>query len=140
MTARYLTIALIFACAARGVPPQSEEGFLVPGELFKLTRGESKLVAGTDLTVRFLRLVADSRCPAEVSCVWQGDGEIEVELGVGGRQSRVRLHTHGGAQYPSEASFAGYRAKLVDLAPAPANPPRPDSEYVATLAVEKDRP
>jgi len=134
---RYLTILLLFACASDGGELTAPERDVPLAAQFTLAPGQTRRVQGTDLSVRFLRLVGDSRCPAGVACIWEGDGEIEVELSAGGERSLVRLHTHQGAQYPSEASFAGYRVRLVNLRPAPANPPRPESEYLATLVVER---
>lgn len=133
---RSLMIPFLFACAGHEVTPQSQMEVPASAE-FRLALGEAKRVTGTDLTVRFVRLVSDSRCPANVFCIWEGDGEIEVELNLRGERSLARLHTHGGAQHPAEASVSGYRVRLVELGPAPVDPHRAESEYVATLVVDK---
>lgn len=134
--ARYFLILLLIACASGEAPPQAPEDVVLASE-FRLAPGQARRVASSGLTVRFVRLVSDSRCPAGVSCIWEGDGEVEIGLNLGEKRSLVRLHTHGGAQHTGQIVFSGYRVKLVALNPAPANPPRPESEYVATLVVDR---
>lgn len=133
---RYFLILLFIACASGEVPTQAPQEAALGSE-FRLGLGQVRRVSGSGLTVRFVRLISDSRCPASVTCIWEGDGEVEVELILGDERSLARLHSHGGPQLPNQTVFSGYRVRLVDLNPAPANPPRPESEYVATLVVDK---
>lgn len=134
---RFLILPLFLACAGQQVIPDPQKEVPVSVE-FRLAAGEVMHVTGTGLTVRFVRLVSDSRCPANVTCIWEGDAEIEVELDLRGERSLARLHTHGGAQHPTEKSVSGYRVRLVGLGPSPENPPRAESEFVATLVVEDE--
>jgi len=133
---RYFLILLFIACASGEVPTQAPQEVALASE-FRLAPGQARRVASSGLTVRFVRLISDSRCPVSVTCIWEGDGELEVELNLGEERSLARLHTHGGPQHPKETLFSVYRVRLVDLNPAPANPPRPESEYVATLVVDR---
>ena len=47
---------------------------------FELAPAQTASVAGTDLAVRLDSLVADSRCPIDVACVWAGDANIHLSL------------------------------------------------------------
>lgn len=135
-TTCYLAILLLVACANGGEITAPDDEVRLAGQ-FTLAPGQTKRVEGTDVTVRFVRLVGDSRCPPGVACVWEGDAEIELELSANGNQSLVRLHSHQGPRFPSEVSFAGYLVRLIHVRPEPANPPRPQSDYRATLVVER---
>ena len=45
-----------------------------------LEPGVAVAVAGTDLELRLIKIVSDSRCPRDVTCVWAG--EVQVRLSV----------------------------------------------------------
>ncbi len=47
---------------------------------FELAPAKTASVAGTDLAVRLDSVVADSRCPIGVACVWAGDADIHLSL------------------------------------------------------------
>ena len=47
---------------------------------FELAPAQTASVAGTDLAVRLDSVVADSRCPIGVACVWAGDADIHLSL------------------------------------------------------------
>ena len=47
---------------------------------FELAPAQTASVAGTDLAVRLDSVVADSRCPMGVTCVWAGDANIHLSL------------------------------------------------------------
>jgi len=108
------------------------------GEPFdlKVAHAVSFPVDGKDLTIRFLRVVEDSRCPVDVTCVWEGDAVARFELERGSETASFELHTAA-----SRARFhdAGeLRVRLVQLAPARRSGSAPKSdEYVATLVIER---
>src|SRR5215218_3492013 len=67
------------------------------GEPFDLKFGQSAEVAGTNLRFTFSRVAGDSRCPTDVVCIWEGDGEIAVRVDRGGTPvGTVELHTSPG--------------------------------------------
>jgi len=97
---------------------------------FTLRVGDSVEVAGAGFIVSFVSVPADSRCPATVQCVWQGDGAVAVLVGRSGGDTSLTLHT---TLDPKLASVAPYTLKLIDLAPGSA--PSDVREYAATLRV-----
>ena len=50
------------------------------GQEFFLHTGESTLIEGEKLHIKFLEVVADSRCPRGVTCVWKGEVSCLVEI------------------------------------------------------------
>jgi len=67
--------------------------------------------------VRFVRLVADSRCAANVVCVWQGDAAVRLELATPQAGAvEGTLHT---TLEPKTLDASGYTLSLLDVAPHP---------------------
>ena len=109
----------------------------VPGTLgapMRLSPGvEADLGEGRSLA--FLAVTGDSRCPADVQCVWAGEATLQLEWTEPGQLQRVAL-----VAAPATGSVAlpnGYRLRLLSLEPAPRSTRAiAQSEYVATVVVE----
>jgi len=96
---------------------------------------KEKRFAKNKLSVRFVELVEDSRCPTDTNCVWAGNAKIKVELKKNGRSQVLTLDTNG----PNQTKNAeGYAVRLIGLTPTPRSNIRINRNgYVATLSVEK---
>ena len=105
------------------------------GETLKVQVNKEKRFAKSKLSVRFLELVDDSRCPTDTNCVWAGNAQIKVRVTKNGRSHDLTLDTNG----PNHAVKAeGYLIKLVGLTPQPRSNIRINRYgYVATLSAEK---
>ena len=102
-----------------------------------LQSGNSTQV-NSDLRVSFAQVVEDSRCPASVVCVWQGNGAIRLDITTGRGTQSATLNTAGGTGYPREAAVAGYTFTLVELDPQRQTPdPVPAQQYRATIRVTR---
>jgi hypothetical protein len=99
----------------------------------QLAPGESARVDG--LTIAFEGVPADSRCPADVQCIWEGDAVVVVRASESSRESSaLELHTAG--RFPREGTYGRYTVRLVSLAPQPRDgAPVPQPQYRATLLV-----
>lgn len=87
------------------------------------------------VTVKFLELVEDSRCPADVNCVWAGVARIRVRVSRNGKSSEFELNTN---QREKPAVFQGYSITLIDLKPRQSTTSKySPSAYEATLMVKK---
>ena len=64
-----LLAATIAACSP-DAPSQTRSD--LPATLV-LEPGVAVAVAGTDLELRLIKIVSDSRCPRDVTCVWAGE-------------------------------------------------------------------
>jgi len=104
---------------------------------FTLAPGETVQVEGTGLRVTFESVGADSRCPVDVTCVWEGDAVVVVSVRPAeAAPARHELHTSG--RYPNEVDAGGYGVRLVDLAPVPRAGAYPaPGDYRATLLVTR---
>ena len=111
------------------------------GSAFTMAVGSSARVPDAGLTIRFLRVSEDSRCPAGVECFHAGNARVDLSVAVGRREPRtvtlVTLVTGGASR---DAIVAGYRVEVVDLAPPPSLSGTPSAkDYVATVRVERVR-
>src|SRR3954470_22707819 len=73
--AALLTCLMLTACvAAESRPP-------VPvGADFTLAPGESAAIEGASISVRFVAVTDDSRCPTDTTCVWAGEVRVKIEV------------------------------------------------------------
>lgn len=100
-----------------------------------LEPGQEKRVAGTVVRVGFVRVVGDSRCPVDVTCVWEGNAEVEVGLSVGtGPTVALRLNT---SLEPRTQTRNGLKLSIADLLPRPrSDTPIVAKDYVLVLKVD----
>lgn len=126
--------AVLLLLASCSTSPTSPRAVSV-GDRFTLAPGQTAQVDGTGLRVTFESVTADSRCPVDVTCVWEGDAVVVVSLRpASAGAAQHDLHTAG--RYPSEAQEGDYRVRLADLAPVPRPVGRPGpGDYRATFVV-----
>jgi hypothetical protein len=117
--------ALLAACNSAAAPRLGEE--------FTLRVGQSAAITELNLWMRFNRVVDDSRCPANVSCVWEGDGAVVIEVApLNGDSKEDTLHT---TLDPRSIPLGRAELQLVKLEPYPATPdPIAPGDYIVTLA------
>jgi hypothetical protein len=133
-------LALAIGCAhgSDGMSPTpggpSDPGL---GQEVALKPGESVTIAGEGLRIAFQGVPTDSRCPRGVTCVWAGDAVVQLSAQKPpNARATAELHTDLADQ--KETSYAGYRVRLVGLAPYPAGEtPIDPKTYVATIVVSR---
>jgi len=105
------------------------------GQAFTLAPGESAKIRGTSLSLQFLRVSSDSRCPADVVCVQAGDAIVHVRA-AGTVTADYELHTPG--QPRAVVTPIGLRTELTQLQPYPLSGRTiPSGDYRATLVVTR---
>ncbi|WP_409491677.1 hypothetical protein [Amycolatopsis sp. cmx-11-12] len=95
-------------------PQEKPQGTVELGETVVLKAGDTTEVASKDVSIRFARLVSDSRCAEGMVCVWEGEAVVELTLAEPGRGERttaeVASTARGGRQ---SVEFAACRVDLV---------------------------
>ena len=101
---------------------------------FTLAPGEARRIDGEFVTVRFIGVSGDSRCPADAICVLGGSATVEIAVASGLSNRSYDLRT--GDMQP--VVHDGLTIALVQLMPYPfsARTIAPD-EYRATLKVTR---
>src|SRR4029453_17014055 len=76
---------------------------------------EGGTVRDVDLSVRFVNVTGDSRCPADAVCIQGGDALVHILVLDGGAWSPYELHT--GDSSRASITHKGARIALVELQP-----------------------
>jgi hypothetical protein len=100
----------------------------------ELAPGQS--VQSGALRVTFTKVDGDSRCPADVVCVWEGDARVRIDVSEQPGDPVAReLHTSGSAG-PSEITYGGFAIELVRLTPQThSQQPIPAQDYRVVLRI-----
>ena len=132
MTSWMMAACLAVAACGNKVNAPSEDK--VPlGREFTLAVGQSAVVEG-DVRLTLKSVTDDSRCPVDVSCVWEGDAKVAVEVITPTPRAEHELHTTGRESH--EAKHGDYRITLVKLEPARRSTATiSPGDYRATLVV-----
>lgn len=135
MHVRVLGIALVLATAAcvRGVPLEPSVSARVDSP-FTLRVGQEATFEDIDLSVRFVGISEDSRCPLDVTCVWAGDARVDLLLRQSGTSEEIlNLHTN---LEPRRWVVGRYQIMLEELSPLPRSSAIiPPEHYVAEFRV-----
>jgi hypothetical protein len=110
-------MCLLIACAS-----QKEVG---SGASFRLSLGATARAAGA--IVRFVEVASDSRCPAAVTCVWEGDADVRIAV----NDEIVSVHTASSG--PRSARVEGLTIELIELRPRPSASPATNVPYEVEL-------
>jgi hypothetical protein len=102
-----------------------------------LQAGASQRV-NSDLSIRFVGVTNESRCPTGAQCAWAGNAEVELALSGSGDQV---THLNTGVQYPKTEKYHGYTITLQELKPYPVlGQTIAPGSYTAVLVVDREAP
>lgn len=119
--ARLSNVFIFTFCFA--LPVQSDSVVVHPGQNFILHIGQRAKLDDV-FSVLFKAVIKDSRCPINVTCVWAGNGKVElVILDPEGSQQTIYLNTD---LEPKVKSIQKYQLQLLSL-----NPPKVDGVKIA---------
>ena len=89
-------------------------------------------VTGLGVSVSPQVVVSDSRCPAEVTCIWAGTVEVQVMLETPDIYGEYVM-TLGKPQ-----KFGDYSVTLIDVSPTKTEEAIPESSYRFTFEIEQN--
>lgn len=106
------------------------------GKPIKIFVGKQAKDKRNKLTIKFVSLIEDSRCPTDVQCIQAGNARIKVEVSDGkGKSETFEMNTMRGAR---GAAFDSYAINLESLTPAPKSNIRINRNgYAATFTVNR---
>ena len=81
-------------------------------EVFDLKMGDSVQLQDESITIKFLDVAEDSRCPKGATCIWEGNARIILRIS---RQD-TSLNT---AFKPKIMNYMKYQIKLIEVKPYP---------------------
>ena len=114
-----------------------DKGFSL-GEPFQLKMGETLKCADCDnLTVQFLSVKEDSRCPEFTNCVWEGQAVVAFSLQTGSTNSLDLIMRQGHPEMARKVQ-GDYSYTLLKVDPYPKSGMQiKDEDYVIEMKVEK---
>lgn len=102
---------------------------------FTVALGQQATLKGEAVTVKFLDVKDDSRCPEGAACVWPGNGRIAITLNISGKEAGYELNTN---LNPKKVAAEGLEIELIRLSPYPkVNTPRDKKAYKAVFLMRK---
>jgi hypothetical protein len=131
-------VLLLAACASGGgtaptspTPAVNEEFILAPGQ--------TATVKDALVRITFERVSEDSRCPTDVTCIWEGDATVVLRIKETADEVTREVHTQGDAPRSRKAPAGDYVVTLVRLDPMPrSTAPIEASAYRATLLIGRE--
>ncbi|MEX2178246.1 MAG: hypothetical protein WD801_06020 [Gemmatimonadaceae bacterium] len=105
----------LMACAAVNGPAGPATASHATDTL-TITLGASATSRDGALRVAFLRLVQDSRCAVNVTCVWEGDATVRLRADADRSTVEATIHT---ALDPRTLTAGRYVLSLLDVLPYP---------------------
>ena len=121
---------LAFSCEQND--PVLEPGY-EEGQAFELAFGATASCTCGAPDITFADVVADSRCPLNVECIWEG--EVIVKLSVDGEDVQLGLSSIDTA--PEMDTIGQWSVQLLEVNPYPEDPVEiPEEDYELKLIVE----
>ncbi|HKY79135.1 MAG TPA: hypothetical protein VJ182_03990 [Anaerolineales bacterium] len=127
-----LTLLAVLLAACQPASPAE-----LPGGQVVLSPGETVASGDGNITITFLEVLADSRCPADAMCVWQGNVSVLLQVVSGGQTRQVTLTL--GELLAGDVNLVtvnGATVSLVDVQPYPLASQHTDpTHYEVTLDI-----
>lgn len=93
---------------------------------------------GESITCCLDSVIADSRCPIDGICIWQGSGIARFKVSTSNTLNTITLATFKYSIYNKDTTVAGFKIELVNLSPVSrVNQPVNYKDYVAQVAITK---
>ena len=89
-----ISIAVVFIALA-GCSGNKEAVAVGLGETFTIGVGQTARITGEDMTVTFNGVIGDSRCPQNVTCVWEGVASSKTTIVYQGKEYTIVLNSPG---------------------------------------------
>lgn len=99
----------------------------------KVRAGKKARDSKSSITVKFVSVSEDSRCPEGATCVWAGNAKVQVQVSMNGSEPKTfEANTNLGIRGNSYDNYAIY---LTELSPAPKSKKKGD--YTATFSITR---
>ena len=92
-------------------------------------------------SIQFKKVISDSRCPKDVTCIWAGEAKVMIAVLENGKITEEKIVTLNG-QNKIDLSFLGlkdvFSLKALDLVPYPVSTHKiKESEYCLKIQLNK---
>lgn len=114
----FITLAILLTFAFSSVSfAQTKIINIKLNKEFSLAARQKAYVKTDKLTVEFVSVLDDSRCPTDVDCVWAGSAKVQIKVSKGKMAAQIfELNTN---LEPKTITYQGYEIEITHLMPAP---------------------
>jgi hypothetical protein len=103
-------------------------------EPFTLKFNQGAMITFDNILVRFSNITSDSRCPSDVTCIWQGEVSIQVDV----KQENTTFENIILGENDEVPIFGKYFIRLLKVEPYPQSTHMiQQDDYIATLVITK---
>lgn len=96
-----------------------------------------------DKSIQFKKVISDSRCPKDVTCIWAGEAKVLIAVMENGKQVKEEIITLSAAKdfkFSFSDSKGLYNLNSIDLFPYPVSTHKiKDSEYCLEIELSKSK-
>lgn len=105
---------------------------------FQLKVNQTFLLESANIQVKFLNVTADSRCPSDVTCIWQGEAKVLVNAMYNNMTNENFILTTNPAVQNNSKIVGDYTIKVAQIDPYPLSGKKISlSDYVVTFEIAK---
>ncbi|HKR37860.1 MAG TPA: hypothetical protein VJT10_23665 [Steroidobacteraceae bacterium] len=124
-----LLAAALAACGRGGAATDLEGSLDAPSQL---APGQSLVLEAEKLEVQFVGIATDSRCPADVTCVWAGEVVARLAIRSDGKTTQHEVKEN------ESATADGFTVTVLQVLPArSSSQPIAAADYRATLKITR---
>jgi hypothetical protein len=127
MKKSFVIVTIILAAAILNVFGQSAKEI-------KLSSDKQVADKSSKLTFKLIK-VEDSRCPADVDCIWAGNAKVKISIAKG--KSAAKMFELDSAETSKKITFEGYEIALKDLSPIRKTTDTSPINYIVKLNLAK---
>lgn len=103
---------------------------------FSISAKQKAYVKTDKLSIEFVSVLEDSRCPTDVKCVWAGNAKVQIKVGKGKMAAQV-FELNTGLE-PNFITYQGYKIELTNLTPElKSDVDKETVKYSASFMVQK---
>lgn len=107
-------------------------------EPFALRFGQTASIEGEEIVIRFVDVTEDSRCPVNVTCVWEGQVTIALNISMNGKKpASYNLTGRAGHEELASAVIDRYSMSLLKVEPPKTEDKIELADYIITLVLSK---
>ncbi|MDZ8223364.1 hypothetical protein [Nostoc sp. ChiVER01] len=106
---------------------------------FYLKYGKTAYLPTENIKIKFSKVIQDSRCPSDVTCIWQGQVIIGLDIIKNGKQvSTLMLTLIPGRDALPIQFLDKYTVKLIGVSPYPSGQAIALQDYIVELVVNRN--
>ncbi len=107
-------------------------------EAANLAYGKMANLKGGDLSIHFLEVTEDSRCPEGTECVWAGQVKVSLKITTGGSDHNIEMLKKGKQKGGVTGNVGDYTVEMIEVNPYPKDGVKTEKkDYVFNFKVSQ---